>query len=148
MGSLEILSKSCVERGIPLVALLSSESHAQEAQPFAQATLLLPLREQELFTAIESLCGVEFLRSGESDQEIRGKELEDAEDAIRAMPQAERAALSQAVEDGFTDLIERLITQVENPRAAARLASLTQNFDYTRLLALLNHAGPDKEVLG
>ena len=145
MGSLETLSKSCAERGVPLVALLSSEAHAQEAQPLAQATLLLPLREQELFTAIESLCGVEFLRSGESDQEVRGKELEDAEDAIRALPKAERAELSQAVEDGFTDLIERLITQVENPRAAAHLASLTQNFDYTRLLALLNHESHDKE---
>jgi nitrogen-specific signal transduction histidine kinase len=145
-GMLEPLSKACREHGVPLVALLSSEAHALEAKAVSQATLLLPLHEQELFDTLESIAGVEFLRSGDSDQDARALELEAAEKSIRALPEQERMALQQAIEDGFTDLIEQLIRQVKDTRAANRLSALSQNFDYARMLALLDGGAANPEA--
>ena len=105
----------------------------------ASGFLMQPVYEADLLAEIARVARVEYVHEGDSaasnDVYANSQDLK----AICALPADVREALRSAVESGYTDTIDELLTRIESsdPVAGDHLRCLAQKFDYDAMIALL-----------
>ena len=134
-----------LENGLntPIIMISASplnEYRENAAQVGANAFLAKPFREQELFAAIQSCSEIKFdvVPQALSVQTGRKEMLLHAEDLAEISPPL-ISNLYQAIRKGFIEEIDQAIKmiQIENEGVGDGLKALANNYQYTKLLALL-----------
>jgi hypothetical protein len=106
-----------------------------------------PFRKEEIFNKLAEHLGVSFVYAEESDQPGRIPEVVFQDvftpAALAALSPGWLAELHQATIKANLDLILALIGQIrpENAALAEALADLAENFEYKKILVLIEQAG-------
>ena len=102
------------------------------------AYIYKPFRENEIFSALERLLDLDFLRAEQKDTPPEEAALPTPE-AVAGLPEALVRAMRQAIEEGDTARLTELIAQVAEiaPAAARMLRALADRYDYETLGEIL-----------
>ncbi|MFZ4578883.1 MAG: response regulator [Myxococcota bacterium] len=111
----------------------------------ASGFLMQPVHEADLLAEIARVARVEYVHEG--DSAVSNGVYSNSQDlkAICALPVEVHEALRTAVESGYTDTIDELLTRIEtsDPVAGDHLRCLAQKFDYDAMIALLEPGEAD-----
>ena len=104
----------------------------------ADAYIRKPFREDEIFSALERLLDLDFLRADPKDTLSEEAALPTPE-AVAGLPEALVRTMLQALEEGDTALLTELIEQVDQiaPAVARMLCALADRYDYETLGEIL-----------
>ena len=128
-------------RATPIIAVTASVFDAAEnkvKKAGADAYIRKPFREDEIFSVLERLLDLDFIRA-----DPKGTPPEEAAlptpEAVAGLPEALVRAMRQAIEEGDTARLTELIEQVEEiaPAAARMLRALADRYDYETLGEIL-----------
>jgi PAS domain S-box-containing protein len=135
-----------------IIAVTAAAGEEQRSAAFAagcNAVLRKPLREADLFAALEKYLNVKFLYEEEAPTSPRIIN----SGALSSLPEGQRAALEDALVRLDSDAIERMIDDIRQSDAALAqaLAACAKDFQYEDILAALHgeaaqHGGSGTDV--
>jgi CheY-like chemotaxis protein len=142
--SIQKIRSSACGNDIPIIAVTASafnEDHKLALNAGADAFLRKPYKEQELFAAIKTCLGIEYIYR-ENDTEKKPAQSEESDmisaESISKLPSSLVAQIQHAAASANLDQLLVLIdkTSPHSSQAAKILRGLAQSYQYEKILAL------------
>jgi len=135
-------------KDIPIIIITASpfdEYRDHSIKAGANAFLSKPFREQDLFSAIQKLSPIRFesIKSGYSKNNFQRSNDHQGTPNIQSLSNYLINDLNTALRTGYLEDIEQAIDKIveENSSVGQTLRTLADNFEYTKILKLLQDKG-------
>ncbi len=134
---------------VPIIMITASPSSKNRDLAFKVGVnqfLCKPVREQTFFEEIGHLIDTKYIYAGESKSDFQDERRLNSK-MVETLPISLRLGLQQAIRSGYIENITDWIVRTEDqdPWIGQKLRVMTEKFDYTSLLKLLDNTGQPYE---